>query len=116
MFCPNCQTEYRPGFYKCADCGAALVDELPEEAELEDEIEYDPDVKFVEVLRTNSFTDIAVIKSILDGSEIHYYINGETVASLHFIQPMVLMVVEEEAEEAAELLKSLNLKSFRFSL
>src|SRR5690349_9202916 len=28
-FCPVCRLEYRPGFAACADCGAALVEELP---------------------------------------------------------------------------------------
>lgn len=29
MFCPQCKTEYRPGFTKCADCGVDLVTQLP---------------------------------------------------------------------------------------
>ena len=29
MFCPNCRTEYRPGFAKCSDCGAELQVILP---------------------------------------------------------------------------------------
>jgi hypothetical protein len=29
MFCPNCKTEYRAGFTQCSDCGATLVDTLP---------------------------------------------------------------------------------------
>jgi hypothetical protein len=29
MFCPQCKTEYRPGFTKCADCGVDLVSSLP---------------------------------------------------------------------------------------
>ena len=32
-WCPNCKTEYREGIKVCADCGAALVAELKEEAE-----------------------------------------------------------------------------------
>lgn len=28
MFCPNCKSEYRPGFTKCADCGVDLVEHL----------------------------------------------------------------------------------------
>jgi hypothetical protein len=31
MFCPNCRTEYRPGFAKCADCGVDLVEHLSSE-------------------------------------------------------------------------------------
>ncbi len=31
-WCPNCKTEYREGFTHCADCGAALVQTLPDEA------------------------------------------------------------------------------------
>ncbi len=29
MICPNCKTEYREGFYVCADCNVSLVGELP---------------------------------------------------------------------------------------
>jgi len=32
MFCPECHAEYRPGFYRCADCDMDLVDALPPEA------------------------------------------------------------------------------------
>jgi hypothetical protein len=28
MFCPNCKTEYRPGFSRCSDCSAQLVEHL----------------------------------------------------------------------------------------
>ena len=28
MFCPNCKTEYRPGFSRCSDCGSQLVQRL----------------------------------------------------------------------------------------
>ena len=30
-WCPHCKTEYRNGFTQCADCGAPLVEQLPEE-------------------------------------------------------------------------------------
>lgn len=30
-FCPNCRYEYRRGIETCSDCGAQLVDELPDE-------------------------------------------------------------------------------------
>lgn len=28
MFCPDCETEYREGFERCADCGSPLVEML----------------------------------------------------------------------------------------
>src|SRR5687767_893252 len=28
MFCPNCKSEYRPGFTRCSDCSIELVDDL----------------------------------------------------------------------------------------
>jgi hypothetical protein len=30
-YCPECRSEYRPGFETCADCGVPLVHELPPE-------------------------------------------------------------------------------------
>lgn len=30
-YCPNCKTEYDEGFHTCADCGAQLVETLPQE-------------------------------------------------------------------------------------
>ena len=35
-WCPRCTTEYRDGFTVCTDCGAQLVDKLPETREYPD--------------------------------------------------------------------------------
>ena len=32
-YCPECRFEYRPSVRQCPDCGAGLVDHLPEEPE-----------------------------------------------------------------------------------
>ena len=40
-WCPKCETEYREGILKCADCGSDLVDELSVSTEDFDEI-YEP--------------------------------------------------------------------------
>jgi hypothetical protein len=43
MFCPNCKTEYRPGFAKCTDCGTDLVEHLlSENLDVKGEVPTDP--------------------------------------------------------------------------
>ena len=42
-YCPECKIEYRAGFTVCADCGATLVDDLPETAPLEIPHAFDDD-------------------------------------------------------------------------
>lgn len=52
-WCPTCKTEYREGITVCADCGAALVDELVDEVEYEDLLYIDNEEqanKFVQYL------------------------------------------------------------------
>jgi len=72
MFCPKCKSEYREGFYKCADCGADLVAEQP--LELLEKVSY---VDLVEVYSTYQQSDISFIKSVFDGDGITYYFEGE---------------------------------------
>jgi len=59
MFCPQCPTEYREGFYTCRDCGVSLISELlPEPA---------PEwLEFAEILISLSASDMAMIKSLLN--------------------------------------------------
>jgi len=73
MFCPKCKTEYRDGFYKCADCGTDLVAE--QTPELMEETSY---VDLVEIYSTYQQSDIAFIKSVLDGEGIRYFFSGES--------------------------------------
>lgn len=73
MLCPKCKTEYRDGFYKCADCGTDLVAEQP--PEFMEETSY---VDLVEIYSTYQQSDIAFIKSVLDGEGIRYFFSGES--------------------------------------
>ena len=101
MFCPKCKDEYRKGFCVCAECHVALVHELPLEPEY---------IEYAEVLRTFNQADIAFIKSILDLAGMTYCFIGE-----HFIyvQPFAvsarLMVKKDEADDAREILKEVEL-------
>jgi len=99
MFCPQCRTEYREGFYTCTDCGVSLVPELqPEPAP-----EY---LEFEEILISLSGSDIAMIKSLLDGEGITYYFRGES--SYSFAPPTRLMVQKDRADDAREILSGLE--------
>ncbi len=103
MFCPKCKTEYVEGIHVCADCGSELVPGLPTP-------EPPHWIDFEEVLTTFNAGDIAVIKSILDGEDINYYIQGE---AFNYVQPLVqpakLMVQKDQADQAREILNDLAL-------
>jgi len=99
MFCPQCRTEYREGFYTCTDCGVPLVSELaPEPAP-----EY---LEFEEILISLSASDVAMIKSLLDSEGITYYFRGES--SYSYAPPTRLMVQKDRAAEAREILEGLD--------
>jgi hypothetical protein len=66
---------------------------------------------FVNVLETDSLTDIALIKATLDAEGIRYFIQGE---NMKYIRPgdqsARLMVHQEDVQKAVDLLKPLNLR------
>jgi hypothetical protein len=100
MFCPQCKTEYREGFTKCAECQVDLVAELAPEPEL---------VQFEEILQTYNPADIAVIKSLLESEGITYYFKGDHLTLRPIGDAARLMVSREEAESVRELLSDLDL-------
>ncbi len=65
------------------------------------------------VLETHSLTDVALIKSALDAHDIRYYIQGENMIFIRPLDPAVLMVANEDAKKAFELLEPLKLKYAR---
>lgn len=105
MYCPECRTEYREGFTECADCHVTLVDVLPDE-----ETEHEEDGRFVNLLETDSPTDIALVRSLLDSGDIEYYVEGEIMKTVQpYAQPAILYVAEEDVERAREILKDCKL-------
>ncbi len=104
MFCPQCKSEYKEGFFKCADCGVDLVGEQP--PELLKEISY---VDLVEVFSTYQQGDIAFIKSVLDGEEITYFFQGESSVMLIAAGAYArLLVKADEVQRATEILQELG--------
>lgn len=103
MFCPQCRSEYREGFHRCADCNIELVNELLPELRPE----Y---VKYEKILSTFNPADIAFIKSILDGEGVTYYFLGEQFNYVRpWGDPARLMVARHQVEMVKEILHDLKL-------
>ncbi len=69
------------------------------------------DLKYISILSTYNQGDIALLKSLLDDGDIEYYFKGENFSFIDpLIQPAVLMVREDFADEVRELLKDVDLK------
>src|SRR5947208_528984 len=96
MYCPNCRSEYRPGFTWCKDCDITLVDELPA-AEKTDFVD------LVEVLSMADAGQIPLIKSILEAEDIPYLAQGENFNLARNI-PVRFLVPKEYFEEAKDVL------------
>ncbi len=96
MFCPECGSEYVAGVDVCADCGSALVPELPASPPPEF-------VHYVAILATPNPAEIAVIKSILAEAGIPFRFFSET-AGPPLTLPATLLVPEDRAAEAKDVL------------
>jgi len=110
MYCPQCGGEYRDGFFKCADCGVALVDEPPAPAA-------EPTFsKLVSVLATADPARIAFVESLFLEEKIPYFKRGESLQDLFGMGrigvnpvtgPVLIQVPQEYAEAASEILEAL---------
>jgi hypothetical protein len=112
MFCPECQGEYREGFTECADCGVPLVDKLPAPEAASDQ----SSDGLVALVRTGDPNELAFAEAVLTDADIPFVKKGESVQDLFALGrvgmgfnpitgPIVLLVSEEHAAEAAKLLK-----------
>jgi hypothetical protein len=107
MFCPKCKSEYRQGFNFCADYKVQLVEGIPSEELPSEEFKY---LEFVTVAETSDISIIPIVKSILDYGEIKYFIKGEMIRGIAvFNNIMEIQVPVEDAENAKELLKDLDI-------
>jgi hypothetical protein len=96
MFCPVCKTEYREGFMRCSDCGAALVASLPVQPNL--------DPGSAEVLWTGvNFNTFTRIEAALQKAEIPYEDNGQSsLTSFLWMQQLYEIRTYKRDHDAAQ--------------
>jgi hypothetical protein len=74
-FCPLCKAEYSPGTKRCPDCECDLVEELPEEADLEELGEEVPEgLALLYSTRNKVYAEF--LKETLENSNIPCYIRS----------------------------------------
>jgi len=107
MFCPKCKSEFEPGYTECAECEAALVDELPSEAGPEYQ-------ELVTVLVAPDENVLMVAKSRLEAEGIPCFTRNDLqdlfslgrIAGYNILLgPQELQVPAEEVERAIEILE-----------
>lgn len=115
MFCPKCETQYRDGFDRCADCDVPLVHSLPDNA-VENAVEEEDTEELVPVLKTTDPGFLSIAKSVLDSAGIPYIVQGEAAVHLFPLgasgtrvtnRPMgaIVLVVRSHREDAEALLR-----------
>jgi hypothetical protein len=106
MFCPQCRTEYRDGFTKCADCGVALVRALETEVE-------DSSPGLVAVFESNDTFALGLAKGSLEDAGIPFWTHGDETAARLALGPVLFpscqfLVTSDREAEAREVLASLE--------
>jgi len=109
-FCPSCKYEYVDGKTECIDCGAALVDELPVDADtgLEDD-----DVRYVAFRSYASRVHAEMVREVLANEGISAVIKGDeflgtgTGLSAGGVSRVVLWIPEDEKEDACRIADSI---------
>ena len=101
MYCPKCRSEYREGFFKCADCGVPLVANLPQE-EQEPVLEY---VDLEEVMTSFDIGEIALARSVLDDYQISNLVQGDYFSTCCGSMPATILVPKDKVNKAKELLQ-----------
>ena len=121
-YCPKCKTEYREGVSECADCHVPLVESLPEEDVNSQSVENEEKLpEIVEIYRTLDERD-------MEQKTYHLYKNGIKYSVFEYVQPVReelevldsrivfrILVSEEDAEKAVELIEEMEEKGITYS-
>jgi hypothetical protein len=114
VICPECDTEYREGFTRCADCDVAL--EPPPPPPPPDERH---NIELVNVWEGGNPALLAVVESVLDDAGIEYSTTSENLQDLfaggrfgtgfnNLIGPVKFFVRAEDESEARTLLDQME--------
>jgi hypothetical protein len=106
MFCPECRSEYREGYLRCADCGVDLVEQLPEEEPAARARSGGPPVV---VFVSGDIHEAALVRSLLEGSGIRAVLFDEHFSRMDSPMSMIVggikvVVPELQAAFAREVL------------
>jgi len=82
MYCPKCGFEYRNGFLKCSDCGAALVPKSHLAAKPKSEKPLARDAEFLVVMRTGRIWEVEMVADAFKKAKIPCYQQLETSSGL----------------------------------
>ena len=105
MFCPQCGSEYREGFTRCADCDVDLVWELPRDPRAA--------VDLVKVFETANPALVPIVQSLLDDATIECVVRNKYGHDMSrganpLLGPVQFWVREDEAAAARALLSDLS--------
>lgn len=127
-YCPNCLAEYVEGTSECEDCGIFLLPGSPPQTESEPESggdsgkefrgwfralmgagpqDEDPHVKIVRIrtfFGATASLDASLARNLLRASGIRSILGGETSAEMLPVLEVSLMVREEDADRATDIL------------
>lgn len=103
MYCPQCRSEFRPGFDWCSDCEMALVEAL-------DPLPTKPlPPRLVPVFKSGNCADVAIVSAFLTGAEIEHFVRNSFLSTWHpAMGPADVLVREDELREAVEVLQELD--------
>src|SRR5436309_13550020 len=81
MFCPECRSEYRPGFTRCSDCDVDLVWELPRDTR--------EDINLVNVFETGNPALAPIVESLLQNANIECVVRNRHAFDRSRANPML---------------------------
>ncbi len=106
MFCPDCKYEYRWGIEKCPDCGADLVERLPEpEPKVKEES------KFTLLCTAQDLVHATLLKETLETNDIPCLVKsgGGVMTTLEPLSGYAkIYVPEEKYEESQKIIEQLE--------